>query len=122
MLLKKRFTIHLKKKVHAFFQIPNYDHSIIKLIYSLLAIVDFGFSNIYNLGLCQICSCLEKFLPTYTFIKIYAKEIPPVNRSTDNCRYSINRFNSITFLCLSQTRTGISNAICCGLFVFNGLS
>jgi hypothetical protein len=27
----------------------------------------------------------------------------PVNWFTDNCRYSINRFNSITFLCLSQT-------------------
>ena len=28
----------------------------------------------------------------------------------------INRFNHITFLCLSQARTWISNIICCGLF------
>jgi hypothetical protein len=69
MLLKKRFTIHLKKKkLMLLFQIPNYYHSVIKLSYSLLVIVDFGYSNIYNLGLCQICSGLEKFLPTHAFI------------------------------------------------------
>lgn len=70
MLLKKRFTIHLKKKeVNASLpdsKLPH--HSVIKLSYSLLVIVDFGYSNIYNLGLCQICSGLEKFLPTHAFI------------------------------------------------------
>ena len=29
---------------------------------------------------------------------------------------SVNRFNSATFFCLSQTRTWISIGICCGFF------
>jgi hypothetical protein len=34
---------------------------------------------------------------------------------------TFNRFNTTTVLCLSQTRTWISNTICHGLFVFNEL-
>jgi len=34
---------------------------------------------------------------------------------------TFNRFNTTTVLCLSQTRTWISNTICRGFFVFNEL-
>jgi hypothetical protein len=60
----------------------------------------------------RICACFLSFvyIPYVLLLEIQS--------SVGGGWVPINRFNSATFLCLSQARTWISNVTCHGLFVF----
>ena len=68
---------------------------------------------------CMVFSCPLLISPMYT-IRLYLSNPKLLKqcRQNENIRKTkrgINRFSPATFVCLSQTRTWISNVICCGL-------